>query len=318
MALLWGSRCRALPARRNRERIYPGCGAADRKGIVAGWGIGVKRREECWGRVGTACRRVSLPEVDVAGQTPVTAPHGWPPQVTVQNDRKAHVCPQPLPAAGAGCWGARRPGAATSMQGWLPPPATANRNGKLSLSACGTSVQTTPQILFFPCSQKNVNFFKQNPNFSSKAKKKKIAEENRKQPKLLICGKAQQSSNSTAVQPWGRLGDLLLLLSASCWDVGPFSPPEEDTASSCPAGALWGWGGSAGRSPQLGQGPKAMRRPRAAAGDERRPGRLACDRASPGSGRQRVRPQAAAGRAPRSPALIYGGLSGAAGCDKSL
>lgn len=172
MARLWGSRCRALPARRNRERIYPGCGAADRKGIVAGWGIGVKRCEECWGRAGTACRGVALPEVDVAGQTPVTAPHGWPPQVTVQNDRKAHVCPQPLPAAGAGCWGARRPGAATSMQGWLPPPATANRNGKLSLSACGTSVQTTPQILFFPCSQKNVNFFKQNPNFSSKAKKK--------------------------------------------------------------------------------------------------------------------------------------------------
>lgn len=25
MARLWGSRCRALPARRNRERIYPGC-----------------------------------------------------------------------------------------------------------------------------------------------------------------------------------------------------------------------------------------------------------------------------------------------------
>lgn len=172
MARLWGSRCRALPARWNRERIYPGCGAADRKGIVAGWGIGVKRREECWGRAGTACRRVALPEVDVAGQPPVTAPHGWPPQVTVQNDRKAHACPQPLPAAGAGCWGARRPGAAASVQGWLPPPATANRNGKLSLSACGTSVQTTPQILFFPCSQKNVNFFKQNPNFSSKAKKK--------------------------------------------------------------------------------------------------------------------------------------------------
>lgn len=108
-----------------------------------------------------------------------------------------------------------------------------------------------PQILFFPCSQKNVNFFKQNPNFSSKAKK---IEENRKQPKLLICGIAQQSSNSTAAQPWGRHGDLLLL-SAFSWDASPFSPPGEDAASSCPAGAPWGWGGSAGSSPQLGQGP---------------------------------------------------------------
>lgn len=75
-------------------------------------------------------------------------------------------------------WGSCQPG-----QGCFSPTATTNRNGKglifVFVSLWSQHGNNPPGPVFL-CSQKNVNLFKQNPNFLAKEKKKKARTKKRK------------------------------------------------------------------------------------------------------------------------------------------
>jgi len=78
---------------------------------------------------------------------------------------KGNVCPQPLHAAG-GC-------RADVAQGQISLIDAAKQKWKIVFPGLQNERANNPQILVFPCSKKNVNLLKQNPNFFSKVKKKK-------------------------------------------------------------------------------------------------------------------------------------------------
>lgn len=78
---------------------------------------------------------------------------------------KGNVCPQPLHAAG-GC-------RADVAQGQISLTDAAKQKWKIIFPGLQNERANNPQILVFPCSKKNVNLLKQNPNFFSKVKKKK-------------------------------------------------------------------------------------------------------------------------------------------------